>query len=553
MKKCGLVIRVSTYRQANNEEGSIKNQLQRLQAHLKYKNATSEEHWEETDKYILKAVSGKDAFRNEIFTKLISDIKSGKINTVLCTALDRISRSVKDFLNFFEILHEYNVEFVCLKQNYDTTTPQGKLFITIMMALAEFEREQTSDRNKEASLARAERGLWNGGQIFGYELNPDKKGYIFPNEKEKTIVNYAFDTYLNCGSLMKTARKMNQQGFRTKEYTSRRDNYHPAGLFTYSTIQQMLTNYAYIGKKEINKKQINKDQNILPENNKYRIVEGVWDPIIGEEKFNQVKKLLDLNYKSRHNKVKPIRHNYILNSGFLYCDKCGTEMEGRSGTGKKGTRYYYYRCKNNNCGFKVPANEIEKVIINRLKKLSTGKGILPDIIKSANKTLKKELPKLIGQRKLMVDELKEIKNFASKVLSQWSSLSTSDNTIFVKEELDKLAIRRKQIETGLQALEDTIAEIGRETISQELIKLALNKFTDLFDSLPPYRQKELLKLTIHKVLLSEKEIKIALYGRSPEKGLLNISETGIRSQTVNWLPRQDEKALWRVSRRAFYM
>ncbi|GAG67735.1 unnamed protein product, partial [marine sediment metagenome] len=129
----------------------------------------------------------------------------------------------------------------------------------------------------------------------------------------------------------------------------------------------------------------------------------------------------------------PIKHNYILNSGFLYCDKCGTEMEGRSGTGKKGIRYYYYRCKNNSCGFKVPADEIEGVIIDRLKKLSIGKGILPDIIKSANKTLKKELPKLIGQRKLLVDELKEIKNFASKVLSQWASISTSDNTIFVKD------------------------------------------------------------------------------------------------------------------------
>ena len=67
---------------------------------------------------------------------------------VLCTALDRISRSVKDFLHFFEVLNEYRVEFVCLKQNYDTTTPQGRLFVTIMMALAEFEREQTSERTQ---------------------------------------------------------------------------------------------------------------------------------------------------------------------------------------------------------------------------------------------------------------------------------------------------------------------------------------------------------------------------------------------------------------------
>ena len=69
-----------------------------------------------------------------------------------------------------------------------------------------------------------------------------------------------------------------------------------------------------------------------------------------------------------------------------------------------------------------------------------------------------------------------------------------------------------------------------------MIKLALNNFTDLFDTLPPYRQKGLLRLTAYKILLSEKKIKIALYGRPPEKGLFNISETGIRSQTVRWLP-----------------
>ncbi|MBN1181826.1 MAG: recombinase family protein [Bacteroidales bacterium] len=535
MKKCGLVIRVSTYRQARNQEGSLKNQLQRLQAHISYKNTTGDEQWAEKGRYILKAVSGKDAFRNQVFARLISDIKSGKIDTVLCTALDRISRSVKDFLNFFEILHEYDVEFVCIKQNYDTTTPQGKLFITIMMALAEFEREQTSDRNKEASLARAERGLWNGSQVFGYDLNPDKKGYLFPNEKEKVIVNYAFDTYLKCGSLLDTARKMNQLGYRTKEYTSKRSIYHPAELFTYSTVQYILTNYAYIGKKEINKKMKNLDQDTLQNAKKYRIVDGVWEGIVDEERFNQVRELININQKAKHNKVKPVKHNYILNSGLLFCEKCGSEMEGRSGTGKQGNRYYYYRCKNNECGFKVPANEIERVIIDRLKVLSKNEGILPFIVKSANQALRKELPQLIGQRKLLVKELDEIKSFASKVLGEWASLSTSDDTVFVKEELEKLSKRRKQIEEGIQALEDTIAEIEKETISQELIKLALNKFTDLFDSLPPYRQKELLKLTVNKIIVSDKQIKIALYGQPPDKELLEIYETGKRSQTLDWL------------------
>jgi len=109
MRKCGFIIRVSTDRQAANPEGSLKNQLQRLRAHVEYKNNACGENWDETEKYVLKAVSGKDSMRSKEFARLFEDIRSGKINTVVCTALDRISRSVRDFLNFFEILNEYDV------------------------------------------------------------------------------------------------------------------------------------------------------------------------------------------------------------------------------------------------------------------------------------------------------------------------------------------------------------------------------------------------------------------------------------------------------------
>ena len=129
-KRCGFIIRVSTDKQARNPEGSLTNQLQRLQAHIEYKNNACGEKWVESGRYMLKGVSGKDSFRSAEFAQLFSDMESGRVNTVICTALDRVSRSVKDFLNFFEILTKHNVEFVCLKQNYDTTSSQGKLFIT---------------------------------------------------------------------------------------------------------------------------------------------------------------------------------------------------------------------------------------------------------------------------------------------------------------------------------------------------------------------------------------------------------------------------------------
>ena len=539
MKNCGFFIRVSTDRQANNKEGSLKNQLQRLRAHVEYKNVACGEDWIESERYVLKAVSGKDSFRSKEFAKLFEDIKAGRVNTIICTALDRISRSVKDFLNFFEILTKYDVEFVCLKQNYDTTSSQGKLFITIMMALAEFEREQTSERNKDATMARAERGLSNGGRILGYDLDPVRKGYPIPNEKEKALVNFAYDTYLQCGSILETAKTMNKYGYRTKEYTSRRDKSHQAEEFCYSAIHCILTNCTYIGKKEINKNKKKDDQEKLPESERYRIVNAVWPPLMDEEKFNSVQALLRKNSTSKHNAAKPIKHSYILNGGLLWCEKCGKEMEGRSGTGAKGARYYYYICKNKECKFKVPANEIEEVIFTRIKELSTGEDIMAGIIKATNEKLMKELPQLKEQKTHLHKELEEIKNFADGIINKWASMTSDDSAFFLKEKLDQLGKRRKEIETGLQALEEMIEEIERDSVNQELVMLALNKFTDVFNYIQPHQQKELLSLILHKAVLSPESIKIALYGRPPEIGLFSISESEIRSQTSIWLPSAD--------------
>src|SRR5688572_29939474 len=100
-RRAGLVLRVSTDKQARNDEGSLKNQLQRLREHIRYKAEVVGEPWTEAAVYELRAVSGKHSVRSKEFERLFTDIRAGVVNTVICTSLDRICRSVKDFLNFF--------------------------------------------------------------------------------------------------------------------------------------------------------------------------------------------------------------------------------------------------------------------------------------------------------------------------------------------------------------------------------------------------------------------------------------------------------------------
>jgi site-specific DNA recombinase len=519
MKRCGLYIRVSTERQAKVEEGSLKNQNQLLSQHIEIKNKISGEQWLIVDRYIDEGKSAKDTKGRPEYLRMMQDIERGRINTVLCTALSRISRSTRDLLDMIEIFKEKKIDFICLKEDFDTTTAQGKCFITIMGALNEFEREQTSERTRANMLARAERGLWNGGHLLGYDLSPDKKGYLISNEKEKAIVNFAFDTYLQCGSVLRTCEIVNSKGYRTKEYVSRDGIPHPAREFTYSPMLALLTNYAYIGKKEINKRRKRKPQHELSEEERYKIVDAVWEAIVPEDKFYATQKLLKDNLKHKNNGAKPTKHFYLLNGGILHCHKCGYRMEGRNAHGNKGKSvYHYYVCTNKECRFKLPESEIENAIQELLRKVSQDERILAKIVEKTNIRLKKELPRLFEQKKQLQKELDEINTKAEHIMEKYIGITEGEE--FVKNNLAKLSQRRRQIEDGLEALKIVVDDIGRDSISREIAQQIFNSFDEIFkDKLKPYQKRELLYYVLTKVEMSDKQLKVGI----PVERLSNTS------------------------------
>ncbi len=529
VRRAALVVRVSTDRQAMNDEGSLKNQLQRLRQHIEYKTGACGEAWSEGGVYELRAVSGKDSIRSPEFQRLFGDIKAGRINTILCTALDRISRSVKDFLQFFEFINSYGVEFVCLKQNYDTTTPQGRLFVTIMMALAQFEREQTSDRTKEATAARAERGLWNGGQLLGYDLNKEQKGRLIPNHAEAAVVNFAFDTYLKTGSLAETAKTMNARGYRTKEYESRRGKLHAGTRFRLTTVQYLLKNPAYIGQKEINKKRRNGAES--------RLVEAVWLPIIDAEKFREVQRLLEANSSSNHNGAKRIRHPYVLSPGLLCCGRCGTTMEGRSGTGRLGTRYFYYVCRNNECGMRVAAEEIEEAVIEHIKALAEDSEMLTRIVEQTNKRLSQWKRNLVARRRMLGRSIEQVRSEADALLANWTNVDHEGGRSFMTERLTELAERRGQLEQSLGEVDVALSQLEGERIAAEKVQDALSNFTEVYGCLTPLERKELIRLVLRRAEINERELVLEVYPiTDPERCLA----TGMGfAEPPNWLPGQD--------------
>lgn len=82
------------------------------------------------------------------YERMLSDIRSGKVNSILVSELSRLGRSVKDLCNLVAELNELDVGLIIKNQNIDTSTSAGRLFFNIISAISEYERELLSERIK---------------------------------------------------------------------------------------------------------------------------------------------------------------------------------------------------------------------------------------------------------------------------------------------------------------------------------------------------------------------------------------------------------------------
>ena len=114
------------------------------------------------DKWFVEKVSGKDTNRTELQT-MLDVAKAG--DTIYVHDFSRLARSTKDLLAIVEMLTEREINLVSNKENIDTSTPAGKLMLTVLAAIYEFERTNMLERQAEGiEIAKRENKYANCGR-----------------------------------------------------------------------------------------------------------------------------------------------------------------------------------------------------------------------------------------------------------------------------------------------------------------------------------------------------------------------------------------------------
>lgn len=320
--KVALYIRVSTEEQAQHGY-SLAAQEERLKAY-----AMSQD-WEIVKIYRDEGRSAKDLKRDQL-QRMLTDLKIGLFDVVLVYRLDRLTRSVLDLYELLKIFDQHDVKFKSATEVYDTTTAIGRLFITLVAALAQWERENLAERVKFGMLKKASLGEWMGGIIpYGYTFDGNAFRIV---ENEAAIVKKIFKMGKTKG-MDAISKALNTEGFRTKK------GFNWSGF----SVHYILRNPVYIGNFRYNE---GSGKTYQPLEDQRTFQSERIDPIITEKEFWEVQRILDAR---KLKKGKALTGKYYFTS-VLCCGKCGAPMTGTAYKYKEKngeiTKTKYYRCSN---------------------------------------------------------------------------------------------------------------------------------------------------------------------------------------------------------------
>ena len=180
------------------------------------------------------------------YRRMLRDIEENKIRAVICYKIDRISRRTVDLLNLVQQMEQKGISFVSVSdRELDTSTRTGKIMISLLSAIAEFERDIIAERITDNMYELAKEGRWLGGTPpLGYCSMQEKSttggkkavaNYLAPAEEGQRTVKRIFELFLKHSSLLGTATMINNEGHKTGR----------GGTFTDRALKAILQNPVY--------------------------------------------------------------------------------------------------------------------------------------------------------------------------------------------------------------------------------------------------------------------------------------------------------------------
>lgn len=459
------------------------------------------------------------------FKELISDAKNKKFKALVCYRLDRISRNVADFSSTLELLQDNDIDFISIKEQFDTSTPMGRAMIYIASVFAQLERETIAERVRDNMLQLARTGRWLGGQEpFGF--TSEKSIYLDENFNERSlmilspisdelqVIKLIYDKYLEVNSITQVVNWLQDNRYKGKN----------GGEWTTTQVQRILNSPLYVkSTEEVNSYLRSLGVNVFGEANgngylsynKTRkmifdrdITEWIYaiskhKGIIPSDKWLKVQSILEKNKNKKIKRLGTGTNNTALLTGILKCAKCGSNMivkQGHKSKKESGKRYDYYVCssKDNSKGKKcdnknIRTDRLDNIIIGQLS--AYNKEHLSSDLYNLLMTSKNNK---ISNNKLetLKNDISIKENQISTLVKQLSSAPNESVSNYIMQEIRTLGDEVKDLKFKLDNTSENKKTYEQDIRNLELIIEMLEHFHRNFDITDDISQKRLMLQTI---------------------------------------------------------
>lgn len=311
-------IRVSTDEQA--EKGnSLNEQGERLDAYCKVMG------WPKPKLYTDDGYSA-GTLKRPYLEKLLNDVEDNKIDILITTKLDRLTRSLYDLLNTLKFLEKNKCQYVSATENFDTTTAAGRMVLQLLGVFAEFERGRTSERVQDNMISLAKNtSKALSRPCFGYDI---VDGYYKINEEEAQHVLHMFDLAENGYGTRTIAKDLNDLNVLTKS----------GKLWDSTNVRRILKTETIAGVRITNKRKKEDGKTVMRQKEEWIIKKNNHPAIIDFERFDRIQGILD---SRKRNKRHAENETYLL-TGVLICGHCGRNMKGATARHSRPDKQYTY-------------------------------------------------------------------------------------------------------------------------------------------------------------------------------------------------------------------
>ena len=481
------------------------------------------------------------------FQKMMADSHQEQFAAIVVYRLDRISRNIGDFAKLIEDLGNRKIDFISIREQFDTSSPMGRAMMYIASVFSQLERETIAERIRDNMHELSKTGRWLGGTTpTGYE-SESISNVTVDGKKRKAcmlkmipeeigLVKLIFDKFLETGSLTKTDQFLLAGQYRTKR----------GKTFTRFAIKGILSNpvymiadedaYRYLVENEADlfaeKELFDGKHGVMAYNrtlqkpgkahqerpmNEWIVSVGKHQGVIPGAQWVQTQKILERNKSKSYRKP---RSNMALLSGLLYCGKCGDYMRPKLSNRQNaaGEPVYTYLCTSKErsrsqiCNMKnASGNILDAKVMDIVKDLGKNSEAMARQIAQAKKKIGGRLAGYDAEAARVRGQLANNENQIKALVLSLGKAAGAHAEKYILEQIDELHEKGKSLQNRLEELDAMTRQHDLAGMEFDTLRQMLSTMGESMEEYTVEEKRAAIRTLIRKIVWDGENAHIYLF------------------------------------------